>query len=285
MYLSEEVLIHYHIVLKMVDMELRCPTGIDGLDKLLSGGFPRDRSMLLSGTCGTGKTTLGVQFLYNGILRYNEPGILVTLEQNPVELKRDMLQYGFDLQKVENENKLVIIDVSLSRFGSRLSSASNRAASSIPQPVGSMSLLPDEFNMDRIMEIIISKAKRINARRVVVDSLPALDFLLSEDESKIKNTIRQTLLSLNYRLKMEGLTTLLITEIQDDGVAMSAHGVESYVVDGVIVLHYISLGTEAGRSLMIRKMRATKHSEDVHPLKFIGGEGIRVLEADEIYEV
>ncbi|MBU4266966.1 MAG: circadian clock protein KaiC, partial [Candidatus Altiarchaeota archaeon] len=60
----------------------RCPTGIPGLDEVISGGFPRGRTILLTGACGTGKTIFGIQYLFNGITKYNEPGVLVLLEQN-----------------------------------------------------------------------------------------------------------------------------------------------------------------------------------------------------------
>ncbi len=271
----------------MVDLQERCPTGISGLDDLLQGGFPRNRSILISGTCGTGKSTFGIQFIVNGIREYNENGVLVSLEQDPKEMKKDMLQYGFDLQKYENEGKLIIIDASLSRMGlkprkEKIPYQDTQFAHQLP---GSISLLPDEFNMEMLLEIIVSKAKRIDAKRVVIDSLPALDFLLKESGSDIKQTLRGTLLALNYRLKMEGLTTLLITEMAEAGESISAHGIESYVVDGVIILYYTSIGTEAGRTLVIRKMRATAHSEDVHPIRFEEGVGIRVLKAEEAYNV
>ena len=292
MYLYQpEYILNYWVyffegLFKMVDLEARCPSGITGLDGLLNGGFPRSRSILVSGTCGTGKSTFGAQFVANGIREFGENGILVSLEQDPREMKADMLQFGFDLQKFEDEGKLVIIDASLSRMG--LKPKKEKMSYQSPQFAqvpGSISLLPDEFNMEMLLEIVVSKAKRIDARRVVVDSLPALDFLLKEANNDIKQSLRETLLAMNYRLKMEGLTTLLITEMAEQGEAISAHGIESYVVDGVIILYYISIGTEAGRSLIVRKMRATKHSEDVHPIRFEEGTGIRGLRAEDAYNI
>ncbi len=267
-------------------MAERCPTGVGGLDDLLEGGFPRDRTILVSGTCGTGKSTFGTQFISNGITKHNENGILVSLEQDPKEMKKDMIQFGFDLQKHEDEGNLVIIDASLSRMGLKpRKEKSSYQSPQFTQMPGSISLLPDEFNMEMLVEIIVSKAKRIDAQRVVIDSLPALDFLLRESKDDIKQTLRGTILSLNYRLKMEGLTTVLITEMAETGDAISAHGIESYVVDGVLILYYISIGTEAGRSLIVRKMRATAHSEDVHPIRFERQVGIKVLKAEEAYNI
>lgn len=263
----------------MVDLNKKCPTGIPGLDELLEGGFPRRRSILISGSCGTGKTIFGVQFLCNGIGKYNEPGILVTLEQNPKELKQDMLQFGFDLQKLENEGKLIIIDASLSRVGLRVTPPES-VISNFGIPEGSTSLLPDEFNIERILEIIVSKAKRINAKRIVIDSLPALDFLVRGRDGGLKHMIRQMILAINYRLKANGLTSLLITETPEtDGI--SAHDVESYVVDGVIVLTLNE--TLDMRTIKIRKMRQTKHNLKPRTIVFTD-KGLEVWVKEEIFK-
>lgn len=248
----------------MVDLNKKCPSGIPGLDELLEGGFPRRRSILISGSCGTGKTIFGVQFLYNGITQYNEPGVLVTLEQNPKELKQDMLNFGFDLQKLENEGKLIIIDASLSRVGIRVTPPES-VISNFGIPEGSTSLLPDEFNIERILEIIVGKTKRISARRVVIDSLPALDFLVKGRDGGLKHMIRQMILAINYRLKANGLTSLLITETPETN-GISAHDVESYVVDGVIVLTLNE--TLDMRTIKIRKMRQTTHSLKPRTIEF-----------------
>lgn len=228
-------------------MKDRCPTGIPGLDEVLGGGFPRNRSILLSGTCGTGKTTFAVQYLVNGILKYNEPGIMVTLEQDADEIRNDMSKYGWDLRKLEEEKKLVIIDTSLSKMGLKEYVTSLPAGSD-----KSFSMLPGEFDFERVAELVVSSAKKINAKRVVVDSLPALDVL-----AKTETDIRRILLQMNYEFKSNGLDSILITEIpEEDGV--SKHGVEEYIADGVIILKTNeALDT---RTIKIRKMRVTKHT-------------------------
>ncbi len=258
------------------DLKKRCPTGIIGLDELIEGGFPRQRSMLISGTCGSGKTTFAIQFLYKGITDYNEPGILISLEQDPRELKADMMNYGFDLQKEEDAGKLIIIDASLSHVGVRNDSLIS--TNSFKDPEGSMSLLPDQFNLDNILDLVVAKARKIGAKRVVLDSLPALEFLVGDaSEAKMKNTLRHLLLVINSKLKASGLTTLLITEIhEDEGEGHSTHGIESYVTDGAINMYYTQMGMASGRTMIIRKMRGTQHSEDVHPIAFKRGMGLVV---------
>jgi len=73
----------------------RCRTGIPGLDDILDGGFPRGRTILLKGECGTGKTIFGAQFLHNGVVKYNEPGVLVLLEQNINYFKKTLQRLIF----------------------------------------------------------------------------------------------------------------------------------------------------------------------------------------------
>jgi KaiC/GvpD/RAD55 family RecA-like ATPase len=225
----------------------RCPTGIPGLDDILEGGFPRNRSILLAGTCGTGKTTFAVQYLVNGIVKYNEPGIFVTLEQDAAEIRKDMLKYGWDLQRLEDEHKLILIDTSLSKIGIK------EYVTSMPAEADkSFSILPGEFDFERITELVITSARKIKAKRVVIDSLPALDVLSRNDTD-----VRRVLLQMNYEFKTNGMDSILITEIpEEDGV--SKHGVEEYIADGVIILK----ANEAldTRTIKIRKMRVTKHT-------------------------
>jgi len=233
--------------------EARCPTGIPGLDALLDGGLPKNRSILLSGTCGTGKTIFGTQFLVGGIIQYDEPGVFLTLEQSAEELRKDMLGFGMDLKKHEDQGKLVIIDTSLSRIGLK------NYISSVPNiPQGSFSLLPDEFDMNKVIDLTVQATAQLQAKRLVIDSLPALDYLIKDTHD-----VRRILINMNYALKKANLTSLIITEsLEEDGI--SRHHVEEYISDGVIILRTNeALDT---RTIKIRKMRLTKHS--LKPLTF-----------------
>lgn len=243
----------------------RCPTGIEGLDELVEGGFPRARAILLSGTCGTGKTTLAIQFLYNGITKYNETCILLTLEQSADELKQDMLKFGMDLQELEDDGKLVIIDTSLSKMGLK------DFVIDVPLTAEkSFSLLPGEFDLEKITNITIEVAQKIKATRVVIDSLPALDIVVEGEFD-----VRKMFVKLGYELKNHGLTALLVTEALEDN-KISRHEVEEYITDGVIVLR----ANEAldTRTLRIRKMRLTKHSLKPRAMEFTSN-GLKISES------
>ena len=78
----------------------KLPTGIEGFDDVCHGGLPIGRSTLISGTSGTGKTIFSLNFLYNGIRQYNEPGIFVTFEESPLDILRNAASFGWDLQSM-----------------------------------------------------------------------------------------------------------------------------------------------------------------------------------------
>lgn len=242
----------------------RVPTGIEGFDELIEGGFPEGRSMLLTGACGTGKTILSMQYLYNGAKKYSEPGIYLTLDERPDLIRQDVIRFGWDLRKLEDEKMLHIVDGSITKIG-----FSSEEEFALPAT---------GFDLDKLLLEIMRISKRIGAKRVVIDSLPALGFNFEN-----QNETRNAILKISYMLMKLGVTSILTSEIDEGDVRFSKYGVEEYVSDGVIVLHYMSVGTQSNRTLHVRKMRATKHSEDLHPLE-ITEKGIVVRKIEEEYE-
>jgi KaiC/GvpD/RAD55 family RecA-like ATPase len=241
----------------------RVKTGISGLDGLLEGGFPGGRSILVSGACGTGKTIFCMQYIYNGAKEYSEPGVYVTLDERPDLIREDVLRFGWDLKKLEEQNMLHIVDGSIAKLG-------------MPSEE-EFSLPVTGFDVDKLLLEVMRVIKRIGAGRVVIDSIPALGFNFDNE-----NEIRKAILKLSYMLMRSGVTSLLTSEVQEGTATFGKYGVEEYVVDGVIVLHYMGVGTQSNRTLHIRKMRATKHSEDLHPLE-ISNKGIKVHKIEEEY--
>ncbi|MEJ2259590.1 MAG: ATPase domain-containing protein, partial [Nitrosopumilaceae archaeon] len=94
----------------MSNTELKIRTGIPGFDLIVDGGLKEGKTIVLSGESGSGKSTFGMQFLYNGALDFEEPGIFVTLSQSPQELVHDFESYGWDIAKLIDEEKIMIID-------------------------------------------------------------------------------------------------------------------------------------------------------------------------------
>ena len=97
-------------------------TGIEGLDSILLGGIPRTNVILLQGVTGSGKTLLGMEFIYRGISQYNEPGLIVVFETSPDKLIRDAAAFGWDLDALQRQKKLEIIFTSPQVFDQELRS-------------------------------------------------------------------------------------------------------------------------------------------------------------------
>ncbi len=241
----------------------RVPTGIDGLDELLEGGFPRRRLILVSGACGTGKTIFSAQYIYKGAVEYDEPGIFVTLDERPDIIREDMLQFGWDFKAIEREGYIRIIDASIAKIG-------------IPSEE-EYAMPASGFDMDKLLMEIVKAAKEMGAKRVAVDSLPALGFRYENDAE-----IRKAILKMSYVLMKIGATTIVTSEIPEGSQTFSRYGVEEYVADGVIVLRYGDVGGRAARSLHIRKMRGTKHSPYIHPMEITRERGIVVYPVEEL---
>src|SRR5580704_16874083 len=83
-------------------------TGIQGLDEITGGGFPRGRPTLICGSAGAGKTLLAMEFLIRGATTYKEPGVFMAFEETETELAQNVRSLGFDLEALEKEKKLVI---------------------------------------------------------------------------------------------------------------------------------------------------------------------------------
>lgn len=243
--------------------EERCPTGVPGLDDLVGGGLIRGRSILLKGTCGVGKSIMGAQFICNGMSLYGEPGVLVILEQNLANFKKDVLPFNLDLGALEEAGGLILIDASLSRYSLRRESFAGTRR--FPAMVG------DRFGIEEIIDYILESAREIGAKRVVIDNLPAIDNLLKNPAS-----IRDNILLLSRRLQDNGLTSLLISDVLEE----REDDVESYVADGVIVIEHFVQGLKTERQLYIKKMRGTSHSEGIHPIEFVEGVGVKVNTSD-----
>lgn len=243
----------------------RVKTGIDGLDDLLEGGFPEKRSILVSGACGTGKTIFSMQYIYNGAVKYNEPGIYVTLDERPELIREDVTRFGWDLRKLEEKKLMSIIDGSVARIG-------------MPSEE-EFSLPMTGFDLDKLLLEIMRVTKRIGAKRAVIDSIPALGFNFENE-----NETRKAILKLSYMLMRIGVTSIMTSEIQEGAAKFGRYDVEEYVVDGVIVLHYSGIGGGGtNRTIHVRKMRSTKHSEDLHPLT-ITKTGMKVHGIEEAYD-
>ncbi|WP_249870305.1 ATPase domain-containing protein [Oceanobacillus saliphilus] len=223
---------------------MQSATGINGLDIILGGGLPTGSAIIVEGAPGTGKTTLGIQYLYNGIQQYNENGIFITFEEFPDQIYTDMKRFGWDLQALERNNQLRVISLS-------------------PE-----TLIQQMRETDGLFETLI---KEIDCRRIVIDSISLLKFL--NRDSEIKG--REILYTLRNILRKFKLTSLLIQEQSD----LNAEHVpfEHFIFDGLIRLslkEHLQLFRQ--RTMEVLKMRGSSILEGEHIYR-ITEEGIYVV--------
>ena len=222
----------------------RVRTGISGLDDMLSGGFVEGSAVLLLGAPGTGKTTLGLQFLHTGMVQHDEPGLLITFEEFPYSLLRDAQSHNWDLRALEEENKLRIIFTSPHLF-----------LSSLQSPTSPLNRTIMEWGVKRIVLDSISHFTR-----------------LTRDPIRLREIYGMLI----NGFKREGLTSLLTCE---SSLAPFHSGQDklSYVVDAILMMRYVEVNSAMQRALMVLKMRGSPHSQDIHRYE-IRNEGLVVIE-------
>ncbi|MBU7047869.1 MAG: AAA family ATPase [Theionarchaea archaeon] len=216
----------------------RIITGIPGLDEIIGGGFPKGTNILVCGGSGTGKTIFCTQFLVEGIKK-GEPGIFITLEERTSDLREEMLPLGWDLAEYERNGDLIIIDAASSR---------------INLPSTEEFKMGGGFDIDSLVLEIHRAATKIDAKRLIIDSIPALELKINESSE-----FRKALFRLSSLLLEIGLTSLMTTE-STDPYMISRYGIEEFVARGVIVLSLEEEIADLRRYLRVRKIRGTLHS-------------------------
>ncbi|MEE9163619.1 MAG: ATPase domain-containing protein [Thermoplasmata archaeon] len=215
----------------------RCPTGIDGLDNVLNGGLPRNNTILVTGSCGTGKTSMSLEFLLHGA-EEGETGIFVAATEPPEKLTENMIPYDFYDPEMLAKKLIIFID---------LHELYKRAKTEGPEI--------DQKGSEALMKAIVAAVKTHGAKRLVIDSITSICArLLTAD------LIREFIRGLSHALSLEGCTALLIAEVPAGEDRYSPYGVEEAVVDGVILLGNLERQGDLLRTLQVVKMRGTTHS-------------------------
>jgi circadian clock protein KaiC len=215
------------------------PTGIPGLDQLLDGGIIMGNSLLIEGPPGSGKSTLGIRILYEGVVKYNEPGLLITFEEFPRQIYAEALECGINLQELEDAHKLRVIWTPPSR------------------------VIQSFRGKNELIDQII---KEIGVRRLLIDSITHFKRV-----SPGETDMREILSGILTYLKIAGINALLVKELerQDDQTI----AFEEYIVDSSLRLHNKRTETrgENIRYIEIRKTRGQGHISGLHPFQLSDG--------------
>lgn len=243
-------------------------TGIPGLDDMLGGGLPKGHVVSVFGGPGTGKTTFSMQFLCNGFKLYDEPGIYVSLDESPKDVKRNMSAYGWDIEELEKEGKLLLLDASLFKRLSRVMKIAKNKQSETDK----------DYSLVTLSSLIRGTVEKVGARRIVVDPMSTFVFQYPELSER-----RLAVMDLLSTLRgQENCTSLIVMDLRSSALERE-YQLEEYLTQGTLILSTVSQ-PESGltRVILIEKMRGVEHDTQPRPYAMTK-QGIQVFAKEKIY--
>ncbi len=209
----------------------RLSSGIPELDKMMGGGILEGDSMLIAGPSGTGKSALATHFLAEG-LRHGESGIAAIFEERPQGYAARANSFGLDLETPQKNGKLELLY-----------------------------LRPLDLSVDETMQEILDAVKRLNAKRLVIDSLVGFEMALAPS---FRVDFRESLYRMIAALTGAGVTILTTVEIADSFTSFEfSHYTISFLTDDIIRLRYVEIDGQLRKVIVVIKMRGGNHSKDI----------------------
>ncbi|WP_019590582.1 MULTISPECIES: circadian clock protein KaiC [unclassified Thioalkalivibrio] len=224
-------------------------TGIPGFDAIARGGLPEGRTTLVAGTPGSAKTVFAGQFLAAGIQRDATPGVFVTCEESPADLRRNFSAFGWPMADWEADGRWTFVDVS-------------------PDP-DEETVEAGSYDLGALVARIEHAVERSGARRLAIDSLGAM-FSRFPDTRQV----RRDLFRIASRLKALGVTAVMTAERETEYGPVARHGVEEFVADNVVILRNILENETRRRTLEILKFRGTQHQKGEYPFTILPEGGL-----------
>ena len=209
----------------------RLSSGIPELDKMMGGGILEGDSVLVSGPSGTGKSAIATHFLAEG-LRRGEAGIAAIFEERPRGYVARADSFGLDLQTPQKTGKLEMLY-----------------------------LRPLDLSVDETMQEILDAVERLNAKRLVIDSLVGFEMALAPG---FREDFRESLYRMIAALTGAGVTILTTVEIEDTFTSFEfSHYTISFLTDDIIRMRYVEIDGQLRKMIVVVKMRGGNHSKDI----------------------
>ena len=226
----------------------KCPTGIKGLDEITKGGFPKNRTTLVCGGAGSGKTLLGLDFLIKGATHFDERGVFMSFEENEDELYKDVASLKLDLSGLVAQNKILLKHVILQR---------NEVQEA-------------DFNLEGLLVHLEEAIDSIGAKRVVMDSLES-PFAGISDPGILRLEIKRL-----FRWLKEKQVTAIVTGEPGQGGTYTRRGLEEFISDCIILLDNRVKDQIAIRRIRVVKYRGSNHGTNEYPF-VIDEDGLSVI--------
>lgn len=216
-------------------------TGLKDLDAMIDGGLPRGTSTMVAGGAGTGKTLIGLHFITAGAAA-GEPGVIVTFQENPYQLREIVRSFGWDFEELTQKGLLVHFYNS-----------------------------PVEIQPDIHVALIREAVQKVGAKRILIDSIKDIE-IATPDKVRYKDYIY----SVVNEFKAQGLTIILTNEIPElfGNFQLSEFGV-SFIVDNVILLRYVEISGRMEHAINVLKVRGSFHSKEIRKFE-ITSDGLRI---------
>ncbi len=211
-------------------------TGIPGVDEMLGGGIPKTSVVIVSGSPGIGKSNFAMEYIYNGVTKYDESGIYLTVEDVPKNIIAYANAFGWDVEKAIRDEKMAIV----------------------AQPIYGVDGKTKEYSSG---ETLGEAIERINAKRIVLDSVTLFKYLFKDDMSR-----RVNLLNFIKQVKDAGCTTLMVAE-QHESTANITYLDEHFLADGMMLLFWSRHKEKNERCFRVVKMRGVKINPDIRPME------------------
>lgn len=227
-------------------------TGIPGFDIIADGGLPDGRVTLVAGSAGSAKTVFCCHFLAAGIELWDEPGVFVTFEDPPGDLRSNMSSFGWDIARWEESGAWTFVDAT-------------------PDYGDVAEVVVGGFDLSGLLARIRHAVRETGARRVALDSLNAL-FARFEDH----RVMRSELFRIAAMLRDLQVTAVFTGERTQEYGDITHYGVEEFVADNVVILRHILVEERRRRTMEILKFRGTGHRNGEFPFT-ISSRGIVVI--------
>lgn len=231
----------------------KVPTGIPGLDDVLRGGLPVGRTTLVSGGLGSGKSILGMQFLYQGA-KNGEPGIFVALEERAKAVRQNALTLGLDLAPLEKAGRLFLFEAHVD-----------------PQAI-----LSGDFTIKGLLTIMEEKARFMGAKRLVIDAIDVL-MRLFDDPARERNE----LYALHDWLNDHEMTTILTVKTAPGTDTVSRYEFLDFMADCVLHFDHRVVEQVSTRWLRVMKYRGSGFASNECPLIIAEG-GINIIRVTNV---